>query len=60
MYCGECRHRGRFPWEHGPDCVEALRHRIRWYEAGIPWLLLLLVSETILLLIAYGWLAKVP
>jgi hypothetical protein len=49
MYCASCREPGRFPWEHSKGCVDGLKHQLRWYEAGIPIVLLLLVAETALL-----------
>jgi hypothetical protein len=58
MYCPICREPGRYPWQHSEKCVEGLRHRIRWYEAGIPVLLVLLAAETVLLIIAFIMLGR--
>jgi hypothetical protein len=60
MYCPECHERGRFPWEHRDDCVEALRHKVRWYEGALPWILLVLVTQTILLIAVFVWLERLP
>jgi hypothetical protein len=43
------------PWQHSADCVEGLRHRLRWYEAGLPIVALLLLAETALLV--WAWVA---
>jgi hypothetical protein len=53
MYCPACREPGRLPWQHAADCVEGLRHRLRWYEAGLPIVALLLLGEAALLLGAW-------
>jgi hypothetical protein len=46
MYCCECREPGRMPWQHTEGCVEGLRQKLRWYEAGLPIGIVLLVLET--------------
>jgi hypothetical protein len=53
VYCPTCREPGRLPWQHSADCVEGLRHRLRWYEAGLPIVALLLLCETALLVWAF-------
>lgn len=53
MYCPICREPGRLPWQHNPECVEGLRQQLRWYRAGLPIVLLLLLGETVLLAVAY-------
>jgi hypothetical protein len=34
------------PWQHAEGCVEGLRQRVRWYEAGLPIVIVLLTLET--------------
>lgn len=53
MYCPTCREPGRLPWQHSPDCIEGLRQQLRWYQASLPLVLLLLLGETVLLVVAY-------
>ena len=53
MYCPGCREPGLWPWQHAADCVDGLRQRLRWYEAGLPILVVLFLVETLLLLLAY-------
>lgn len=53
MYCPTCREPGRLPWQHDPECVEGLRQQLRWYRAGIPVVLFLLLVETALLVVAF-------
>lgn len=53
MYCPTCREPGRLPWQHSAECVDGLRHRLRWYEAGLPIVALLSLAETGLLVLAY-------
>jgi hypothetical protein len=57
-YCPVCRGAARFPWEHDGDCKEGLRHQIRWYQATIPWVLLILFAQTVLLIIGFILLGK--
>jgi hypothetical protein len=53
VYCPSCREPSRLPWQHAPECVEGLRAKVRWYEAGLPILAVLLLAETVLLVTAY-------
>lgn len=53
MYCPTCREPGGLPWQHASDCAEGLRQQLRWYRAGLPIVLLLLLVETAFLVVAY-------
>ena len=58
LYCRECREPGRFPWQHDPECVEGLKHKVSAYQTAMGWILLLLFAETVLLVIAFMMLAR--
>jgi hypothetical protein len=60
VYCPTCREPGRLPWQHAADCVVGLRHQLRWYQAGLPLIALLLVLETGLLVAAWMALGNAP
>ena len=57
-YCAECKELGTFPWQHSKDCIEGMRHRLRWYEIAFFWILLLLFGETALLVVAFLMLGR--
>jgi hypothetical protein len=60
MYCPVCREPGQFPWQHADDCSAKQGHVLRWYEFGVPVLLLLLLSETALLIVAFFLVGRCP
>ncbi len=53
VYCPHCREPGRLPWQHAPGCTEGQRQQLRWYEAALPIVFLLLVVESALLAYAF-------
>jgi hypothetical protein len=54
MYCPECRSKGTYPWQHASGCVEGLRQRLRWYERGLPIVILIVGVETLPLAKAFA------
>ena len=60
MYCPECRATGSVPWAHEDECVTGLKQRLRWYELGFRAVLVVLVTETVLLIVAFVKLGQVP
>lgn len=57
MYCPECRSQGSFPWQHSEGCIEGMRQRLRWYERGLPVVIVIIAIETLLLVKAFSVLA---
>lgn len=53
VYCPSCRQTAATPWQHASDCIEGLRAKVRFYEAGIPIILVVLLAETALLAAVY-------
>ncbi len=48
------------PWQHTEGCVEGVRQKVRWYDAGLPIGILLLALETAALAYAFVRLAACP
>lgn len=60
MYCPECREPGRWPWQHDPECKEGLKHKVSAYQTALGWVILLLFGETVLLVVAFTLLGRMP
>ena len=58
MRCDECGKADACPWAHDDRCVSGVRAQKRFLETLLPWLDLVIVGQTILLVWAFLMLGR--